>query len=92
MGIPTTARDERTLLMARLACEAGLRRAEVAKVHSEDLLSGVDGPELIVHGKGGKQRIVPITPSLAAAIRAAAPRDSGYLFPDKSTATSAPTG
>lgn len=73
--------DERTLLMARLACEAGLRRAEVAKVHSRDLLSGVDGAELIVHGKGGKQRIVPITPSLAAAIRAAAPRDSGYLFP-----------
>src|SRR5581483_9861482 len=29
--------DERTRLMARLACEAGLRRAEVACVHSNDL-------------------------------------------------------
>jgi integrase/recombinase XerC len=28
--------DPRTLLMARLACEAGLRRSEVAQVHSHD--------------------------------------------------------
>src|SRR6185312_13808359 len=47
--------DERTRLMARLACEAGLRRAEVACVHSDDLNNGIDGAELIVHGKGNKQ-------------------------------------
>jgi integrase len=57
--------DPRTKLMARLACEAGLRRAEVAQVHTDDLLDTPDGAELIVHGKGGKQRVVPITVTLA---------------------------
>src|SRR5947209_11037765 len=74
--------DARTALMARLACEAGLRRAEVAQVHSDDLNAGIGGAELIVHGKGGKQRVVPITVSLAAAIQAACPF-GGFLFPGK---------
>lgn len=72
--------EPRELLMARLACEAGMRRAEVSLCHSDDLLDGIDGPSLIVHGKGGKQRVVPITDDLAAAIRAHRPTP-GYLFP-----------
>lgn len=74
--------DSRTLLMARLACEAGLRRAEVAQVHTNDLIQANGGAQLIVHGKGGKQRVVPITPSLASGITAACP-DGGFLFPGK---------
>lgn len=74
--------DQRTRLMARLACEAGLRRAEVACVHSDDLHNGIDGAELIVHGKGGKQRVVPITVTLAAEIAKACPF-GGFLFPGK---------
>jgi site-specific recombinase XerD len=74
--------DPRTALMARLACEAGLRRAEVACVHSDDLNAGIGGAELIVHGKGSKQRVVPITVSLAAAIQAFCPF-GGFLFPGK---------
>jgi len=74
--------DERTRLMARLACEAGLRRAEVACVHSDDLVNGIDGAELIVHGKGNKQRVVPITVTLAAEIAKATPF-GGFLFPGK---------
>lgn len=70
----------RELLMARLACEAGMRRAEVALSHRDDLLDGIDGPALVVHGKGGKQRVVPITDDLADAIRAHCPA-GGYLFP-----------
>jgi integrase len=76
------AADPRTALMARLACEAGLRRAEVAQVHSDDLNAGVGGAELIVHGKGDKQRVVPITVTLADAITAACPQ-GGFLFPGK---------
>jgi integrase len=72
--------DTRTVLMARLAGEAGLRRAEVAKVHTNDLISGGDGMQLIVHGKGAKQRVVPITVSLATAITAARP-EGGFVFP-----------
>jgi integrase len=71
-----------TLLMARLACEAGLRRAEVAQVHADDLIEAADGWQLIVHGKGEKQRVVPITASLAAEIANACP-DGGFLFPGK---------
>jgi site-specific recombinase XerD len=74
--------DPRTALMARLACEAGLRRAEVACVHSDDLNAGIGGAELIVHGKGAKQRVVPITVTLAAAIVKAVPF-GGFLFPGK---------
>lgn len=73
------ADDERTRLMGRLAAEAGLRRAEVAQVHARDVIETGDGPDLIVHGKGGKQRVVPISLSLAYAIRAAA--GGGFAFP-----------
>lgn len=74
------AREPRVILMARLAAEAGLRRAEVAAAHTDDLYDTTGGPELIVHGKGGKQRVVPITVSLADAIRTACP-DGGWVFP-----------
>lgn len=69
----------RERLMALLAGEAGLRRAEVAVVHINDLLRDVAGWSLIVHGKGGRQRVVPLTDRLAGEIRTYAPH--GYLFP-----------
>lgn len=72
--------DERGRLMLRMAAEAGMRRAEVAQAHSRDLIADLDGASLIVHGKGGRQRVVPLTPALAAAIRA---RGGGYLFPGR---------
>lgn len=68
----------REQMMARLAGEAGLRRAEVAAVHTQDLVEDSDGWSLIVRGKGDKQRVVPITTSLAAKIAA---YPFGYLFP-----------
>jgi integrase len=74
--------DPRTMLMARLACEAGLRRAEVACVHTDDLITDRYGASLIVHGKGSKQRVVPITVTLATGITAGCPF-GGFLFPGK---------
>lgn len=71
--------DPRVRLMLRLAAEAGLRRAEIARVHRRDLTRGPAGAELLVHGKGGKLRIVPVGDDLAAAI--AAGGSDGYLFP-----------
>lgn len=56
------AADPRVKLMLRLAAESGLRRGEVARIHTRDLLDG-SGPQLLIHGKGGKQRIVPISDS-----------------------------
>lgn len=70
----------RERLMARLAGEAGLRRSEVAVVHYDDILHEPDGWALLVHGKGGKQRVVGLTEGLAAEIRGQFTR-RGYLFP-----------
>lgn len=79
-----TARVE---LMARLAGEAGLRRGEVAQVRTEDIDDSGDGPRLLVHGKGAKDRLIPISNTLADRIRVGAaghtpgaPAD-GWLFP-----------
>jgi integrase len=71
----------RELLMIRLAGEAGLRRGEVALCHRNDLIEDPRGPSLIVHGKGRKQRVVPITDSLAGAIREYCA--SGFIFPGR---------
>ncbi|BBY67570.1 integrase [Mycolicibacterium helvum] len=62
------AADPRVGLMLRLGAEAGLRRAEISRVHRRDLTRGPAGAELLVHGKGGKLRTVPIGDDLAAAI------------------------
>ncbi|WP_131228067.1 tyrosine-type recombinase/integrase [Bifidobacterium longum] len=68
---------ERTMI--RLAAEAGLRRAEIAAVHSRDVMRDLVGRSLIVRGKGDKQRIVPLPDDLAGIIMDA----RGYLFPGR---------
>lgn len=65
--------------MMRLAAEAGLRRAEVAQVHTRDVINSCGGAQLVVYGKGGKTRVVPIGEDLAAAIRAGAAGHTPYL-------------
>lgn len=67
------------VLMMRLAAEAGLRRGEIAKIGSADLLPGAGGFSLLVHGKGDKDRLIPILNDLAAPIAAA----HGWLFPNR---------
>jgi integrase len=69
----------RERLMARLAAEVGLRRAEVAVCHRNDVLADAGGWSLLIHGKGGKQRVVPIPDELAEEIRRFCA--GGYLFP-----------
>lgn len=58
-------------LMLRLGAECGLRRFEIAKVHSRDVMRDLVGWSLAVVGKGDKQRIVPIGDDLALLIRSA---------------------
>lgn len=71
--------NPRERLMARLAGEAGMRRAEVARCHRDDLVRDTDGWALVVHGKGDRQRVVPIADGLAREIRDHC--QAGYLFP-----------
>lgn len=68
----------RERVMLRLAAEVGMRRAEVAQVHTSDLIADLVDYSLRVHGKGGKIRIVPLPRSLGSIIDSAQP---GYLFP-----------
>lgn len=56
-----------------------MRRAEVAVCHRNDLFREGLNWALLIHGKGGKDRVLPVTDSLAAAIVDFCP--AGYLFP-----------
>lgn len=69
--------DERETLMLRLAGDAGLRRGEIAQVHRGDLRRTPGGPELLVRGKGAKQRVIPVTEDIAERIE----RSEGFCFP-----------
>lgn len=69
----------RERLMLRLAGEYGLRRAEVAQVWPEvDLVEDLTGWTLLVRGKGGKQRELPLSDLMAAELRSL---PAGPAFP-----------
>lgn len=78
--------DDRTRLAIQLGLYAGLRRAEIAAVRVAD----IQGDQLLVRGKGGKHRIVPIHPELQASLRAELSRrdeakvTTPWLFPSAS--------
>ncbi|MGI8881059.1 MAG: tyrosine-type recombinase/integrase [Jatrophihabitans sp.] len=85
IGVPRPAPDERIRfalagsgsrlrLMILLAAVCGLRRCEIAKVHTDDISAGA----LRVRGKGDRVRVVPLPPIVAQAI---AGRPAGWLFP-----------
>lgn len=72
--------DERTLLMISLAAYGGLRRGEIAVVHTSDVIESLDGWVLRVHGKGGKTRMLPLVDEVARRLRAL---PAGYAFPGR---------
>lgn len=82
------ATDSEARLMVKLDAEAGLRREEICKVKGSDVTEypntgiGEAMYGLLVHGKGGKVRIVPICADLAQEIRTQA--GDGWLFPGRS--------
>lgn len=57
--------DAQTRLMLLLGAYAGLRRAEIAALHADDITQ--DG--LVICGKGGRTRRIPIHPRLATELR-----------------------
>lgn len=70
----------RVRLMLLLEADHGLRRAEVAQVHSRDLVEDLDGWSLLVHGKGSRDRWVPLTVQAARLLRQL---PAGYAFPGR---------
>lgn len=71
--------DERETLMLKLGGDAGLRRGEICQVHRKDLRRIDAGPELLVRGKGAKQRIIPVTDDIADRIEGS----TGFCFPSR---------
>lgn len=70
--------DERLALILRLAHDLGLRRGEIAQIHSRDIFDDLTGWSLRVRGKGAKLRIVPLTARLALELRSL---PVGWAFP-----------
>ncbi len=64
----------RERLMLELGALAGLRAGEIARVRGSDY----DGQTLLVHGKGGHQRLVPVEDGH---LRNALSECGGWLFP-----------
>lgn len=69
------AAGPRERLMIELGALAGLRAGEISRVHADDF----DGAWLIVHGKGGHDRELPIG---AGHLRDALEDCEGWLFPN----------
>lgn len=74
--------DKRQRIMILLAAVYALRRAEISRIHGDDL----DADTLLVHGKGGAQRRVTLDPGLAEVIRRRCTATGGWLFPSGSEA------
>ncbi len=73
--------ERRVRVALRLAGEAGLRRTEVSLVHADDLEPDLLGWTLVTHGKGGKDRRVPLEDDLAREVIAQC--DGGWMLPGR---------
>lgn len=65
--------DPETRLILLLGGCAGLRRSEIAGFHSDNVVDGF----IVITGKGGRTRRIPIHPALAIELE----RVHGYAFP-----------
>jgi site-specific recombinase XerD len=76
------AQTPRDRLLVLLLVSTGLRRSEVGAIRLEDV--NLEGGLLLVRGKGAKQRMVPLMPQTAQAIReylkVRSQSDQPYLF------------
>lgn len=79
-GLALGEADERERLIIRLAAQHGLRRGEIALVHSRDLVEDLTGWSLLVNGKGGKLRTVPLLDDVARDLQRL---DQGWAFPGR---------
>ena len=72
--------DDRVRLMVELAARQGLRRGEISRVHRDDVQRDLVGWSILVHGKGGRDRVIPLHDDLAFRVRRHADPTSGWLF------------
>lgn len=73
--------DEDQVLTVMLGAWLGLRRIEMTTINTErDILDNPDEMRIMIHGKGKKERSLPVPAELARKIRS---RPAGWLFPGK---------
>lgn len=76
-GLASPDRDARLAVMLGAFC--GLRRAEMTRIHLDhDLRETPDGLLLRIHGKGNKDRMLPVPDRVALELRG---RDGYWAFP-----------
>lgn len=73
--------DERTRLILLCAVEVGMRRAEIAQINITDLEPDLAGWSIVAHGKGGKDRRIPLSDTLARELTRACRAAGGFAFP-----------
>jgi integrase len=80
LALGESATDERVRLMVRLGNECGMRCNEIAQISTHDVQGRRNGFRLLVHGKGSKERFVPISNALAEHLRG---KPAGFIFPGR---------
>jgi len=71
----------RTRLWLVLAAYQGLRACEIAALERSDVLDTIPAPALIAHGKGRKDRVVPLCERASAELRVYGLPVRGPVFP-----------
>lgn len=74
-----------------LAAYAGLRCCEIAPLSRDQILDSLDPPMLMVHGKGNKDRLVPLSPLVTDELERYGLPSRGYLFGGLSRSGRPPT-
>jgi integrase len=69
--------------MFRIAFLTGARAGELWRMCGSDLTEGRNGPEILMHGKGGKEVVIPCHPTAARLIEGFG--TLGLLWPDFTT-------
>lgn len=70
----------RERLMVLVLVETGMRRAEVAQLHTADVHADPWGWSLRVRGKGARDRVIPLSEDLARVLRLV---PGGWVFPGR---------
>jgi integrase len=86
---PTSASDVRLIFACTrrplrtayvLAAYGGLRCGEVCRLRWEELNLAGAVPSAFVHGKGGKERVVPLLPAVVDELQQIGPAPKGYVL------------
>lgn len=73
--------DELTQLILFLGACSGLRAKEISEVHGQNIVNDLQGYSLIIKGKGGRERQVPLPMWLAHLLIRTCAYNGGYAFP-----------